>query len=219
MIVVGQRFGIIMVHDESGSEIDLSQTRFYLNYKYLGNASTAGEFIPEKKLKGNVQIVHPACFDQNVNLTEGLKKNATLDIRLKLKEPVIKKEQQNSSLRKELEEMIASCGESLDSLVIPETIPTLNGDEKGYMKFLSEKLIYPRSAIETGKGGTVYIGFMVSEEGVPYCFHMLKGVAGAPELDEEAMRVVQQLPVLTPAMSKGTPVKSVLTLPVKFKLT
>lgn len=216
-MVAGQRFGTITVYDESESEIDLSQTRFYLNHDYLGNANAMGVFLPEKKLKGNVQIIHPACIAQNVNLAEGLKKNATLDIRLKVKEPTGNKKRPYIS-ENGLREMLESCGDSLDTAIIPEITPTLNGDEKGYAKFLSENLIYPQSAIEHGKQGTVYILFMVSEKGVPYCFHLLKGVVGAPELEEEAMRVVQLLPALTPAMSKGIPVKSILTLPVTFKL-
>lgn len=215
LLVVGQRYGLIAVHNESNFEVDLSKTSFYLNDEYLGNADAQGVFVPNKKLKGMLEIVNPSSVTQNINFVEGLKKNETFDIRLKVKEGKKRTLPDKASIN----EMLAVCGDSLDTVIIPETTPTLDGDEKGYAKFLSERIVYPKSAIEKGKEGTVYIGFFVSYEGVPYCFHLLKGVPGASELDEEAMRVAKELPVLVPATNNGKPVKSLLILPVTFKLS
>lgn len=109
-----------------------------------------------------------------------------------------------------------------DSLVhstAHDTVPAAypGGSEK-QLKFIQENVRYPRLAKEKGHMGTVYIQYTVDTTGKVTDAKVLKGVDGAPELEEEALRVVKIFPKHDPARVNGRPIEFVLTYPVKFVL-
>lgn len=87
------------------------------------------------------------------------------------------------------------------------------GIEKMY-QYLSENLHYPSEANENNIQGIVRLHFTVEEDGLITNIEIKKGAY--KYLDQEAMRVVAEMPNWTPSKDEGTPVKSYYNLPLKF---
>lgn len=202
---------MIAVTYDSFAEIDLSKTRIYQNNVFLGYANKEGLFYPSKKLKGELRVEHYMCLP--VYETPGvLGKNEYFNVELEVREFV---EQMQIVLFTTF--IRAKCGDTTEFEYEADEPAVFPGGNNELQKFLSERIIYPESAVESGYEGTVYIGFMVSESGIPDCIQLIRGVKEAPELGEEALRVVRELPAFQPAILKGKPIKSILLLPVVFK--
>jgi TonB family protein len=86
--------------------------------------------------------------------------------------------------------------------------------------FLAEKLIYPTAAAEKRIEGEVKINVVIDTLGQMGAIRIVKKVD--PELDKEALRVVQLLKeegrIWAPAKMQGRKVASEWTIPVKFLL-
>ena len=83
-------------------------------------------------------------------------------------------------------------------------------------KYLRDQLHYPQSAIDQGLSGTVYIAFVISKDGIIQQAKVIRGVGGG--LDQEALRVVGQMPEWKPGKHNGKAVAVNFTLPIKFQL-
>ena len=108
------------------------------------------------------------------------------------------------------------CVEEQDEiLVIAETSASFPGGRKGFAKFLSDNLKYPKGCAE----GTVYVKLVVDKDGtvIKDCVKIAKSID--PALDAEAIRVVRMSPKWTPALQNERPVRQHMRVPVKFKLT
>lgn len=87
------------------------------------------------------------------------------------------------------------------------------------MKWIASNLTYPAIARENGIEGTVYVGFVVEKNGAITDVTVKRGVVGGKVLDDEAVRVVKQMPKWKPGKQNGREVRVLFTLPVKFKLS
>src|ERR1700733_12907118 len=99
-----------------------------------------------------------------------------------------------------------------------EKMPEYPGGEQALSKFVETNINYPQDAIDQNKEGTVNVSFVIDEKG-----KVVKPVAigkqAGHSLDEEAVKIVNQMPAWKPGMVKGKPVKTRLLLPVTFKLS
>lgn len=94
--------------------------------------------------------------------------------------------------------------------------PQFPGD---LFQFLRENIKYPESARSAMAQGTVYLEFMVKENGALADIQQINANAGLhPDLVAEALRVVRAMPPWKPAMKDGKVVKTKYTLPIQFKL-
>lgn len=96
--------------------------------------------------------------------------------------------------------------------VIVDEMPEL----KNMNQFIAENLSYPRGAIENGTSGTVYLSFVVETDGEVSDVKILRGIGDGCE--QEAMRVVKEMPKWKPGKNHGQPVRVLFNLPVKFRL-
>lgn len=101
---------------------------------------------------------------------------------------------------------------------IVESMPEYPGGPDEMHKFIAKNVKYPKSAIEKDKEGTVYVTFVIDTVGNITEARILRGVADAPELDAEALRVVNMMPTWKPGTQNGRKVKTAYNLPIKFKL-
>jgi protein TonB len=85
--------------------------------------------------------------------------------------------------------------------------------------YLKKNMMYPAIAKENGIQGKCYLRFVVNTEGSISDVRVLRGVAGCPECDKEATRVVKNMPKWKPGKMNGKDVKMYFTLPIAFKLT
>jgi periplasmic protein TonB len=95
--------------------------------------------------------------------------------------------------------------------------PEFEGGLKALYQFVAKHLKYPERASYENKGGTVYVKFVVDEEGYVGSLSALNNLGYG--LDEEALRVVGMIPKFkSPAMAGGEPVKVYFQLPICFKV-
>lgn len=86
-------------------------------------------------------------------------------------------------------------------------------------KYFSEQLIYPPSAVEMGIEGTVFVQFVVYEDGSIHGVRVIKGIKGDLACDKEAIRLIQSMPNWNPGMNEqAQAVKVRMNLPVRFRL-
>ncbi|MBL7932466.1 MAG: energy transducer TonB [Bacteroidia bacterium] len=85
-------------------------------------------------------------------------------------------------------------------------------------KFIKENCRYPEEAFAAGVEGTMYVKFVVDENGKVSRLTLLN--TRGYGLDEEALRVVGMLPKFkSPAKMKGQSVKSYYQVPIKFRIS
>ena len=99
---------------------------------------------------------------------------------------------------------------------IPEVLPEYPGGMGELMKYLSMNLRYPKEAQAKGIQGRVVVQFVVNKDGSITDSKVVKAVD--PQLDAEALRVVNAMPHWTPGKQKGEPVRTHFTIPVSFRL-
>lgn len=90
------------------------------------------------------------------------------------------------------------------------------GDEKSFLKWISENVQYPEAARDNGEQGTVLAKFTIDKEGMIKDIEVIRGVS--PALDAEAVRVLESAPAWTAGTKGGDPVNVSYVLPVKFAL-
>lgn len=79
--------------------------------------------------------------------------------------------------------------------------PEFPGGDDALMQFIHTNFIYPDSSIANGESGTVYVQFVVNQDGSVSDIKILKSVS--PLLDAEAIRVISIMPRWTPGQLNG----------------
>ncbi|MDP4202102.1 MAG: energy transducer TonB [Bacteroidota bacterium] len=106
--------------------------------------------------------------------------------------------------RKEVEEIIDAV----------EEMPSF--PEGDVSKYILKHLIYPHKALKDKVQGRVIVQFWVNKDGSIGEVEVLIGLT--PELDDEAVRVVESMPKWKPAFLINTPVRCRYVLAITFKL-
>lgn len=101
---------------------------------------------------------------------------------------------------------------------------TINEDDKPKPEFdlpayFQQSLIYPEQGQKAGIEGRVVVEFSVAKDGSISDVKVIKGKELGGGLPEEAVRVVSNMPRWKPAKLYGQMIRSVMTIPVDFKLT
>ncbi len=99
---------------------------------------------------------------------------------------------------------------------VVESMPEFPGGMGALMTYLAKHIKYPPLAKESGIQGKVFINFVVEPDGSISNVKVLRGIGGG--CDEEAVRVVKNMPKWKPGMQRGKPVRVSFNLPVKFTL-
>jgi len=82
--------------------------------------------------------------------------------------------------------------------------------------YFNKTLEYPKSALKKHTEGKVYVRFVIKKNGDVDDLKLLKGIGEG--CDEEAIKVVEQMPKWNPAFHKGESVASYVTIPIEFTL-
>ena len=105
-------------------------------------------------------------------------------------------------------------GEDVFDMV--EEMPAYPGGMEELMKFLQTHVKYPKEAEEKGLQGRVLVMFVVEKNGSITNAKVVKSVS--PELDAEALHVVNMMPRWTPGKQRGEAVRVKFTIPIVFRL-
>lgn len=103
-----------------------------------------------------------------------------------------------------------------DTLQLPEVMPQFPGGVDALRDFLVSNINYPSESLRNKVQGKVEVSFVVDTLGKVGQLSLLS--SASPELDAEAMRVVQSMPDWTPGMQNGVPMSVRLSLPIEFEL-
>ena len=102
-----------------------------------------------------------------------------------------------------------------DVFQVVEKMPEFEGGVENMMKFLQQNIKYPEEAKKNGTQGRVIVQFVVEKDGSITDAKVVRNVS--PELDAEALRVVESMPKWIPGEQRGEKVRVQFTLPVMFK--
>ena len=96
--------------------------------------------------------------------------------------------------------------EETQAYFIVEEMPEFPGGDIGLRNYLEQNLKYPQIALLNGIQGTVYVSFVINEEGNVVQPKIARSVD--PALDKEALRLVSSLPPLETRKTKWKAGKS-----------
>lgn len=114
-------------------------------------------------------------------------------------------EEKKRQKRKDVEEIIDAV----------EEMPSF--PEGDVSKYIYKHLIYPSKALKDKIQGRVIVQFWVNKDGSIGEVEVVRGLI--PELNDEAVRVVESMPKWKPARQRNQPVRCKYTMPVNFTLT
>ncbi|NNE02940.1 MAG: energy transducer TonB [Eudoraea sp.] len=100
-----------------------------------------------------------------------------------------------------------------ENLSYSETLKCFRAKTKQH---ISEHFKYPQEAYKNNIHGRVLISFVISNEGK---ISNIKTEGGAYILQQEAIRIIELLPVVHPAKHNGKPVKIPYSVPITFNLS
>lgn len=103
-----------------------------------------------------------------------------------------------------------------EPFLIVEKMPEPEGGLEALYKFINKNLKYPAQARRMGIEGTVYVSFVVDENGNMVDINIAKGIGAG--CDEEVLRIFENPPKWHPGKQRGVPVKVRQMIPVKFVL-
>jgi periplasmic protein TonB len=94
--------------------------------------------------------------------------------------------------------------------------PEFPGGEEAMWRYLGNSLIYPEHARQIGLEGTVHVTFVIDEWGNVTKVAVPREIGGG--LDEEAARVIREMPRWSPGKQGGHAVRVAYHLPIVFRL-
>jgi len=98
-----------------------------------------------------------------------------------------------------------------------EEMPEFPGGQSALKDFISQSVNYPEDARKNGIQGRVYVQFVVSKDGSVKDATVIRGVDSS--LDNEALRVVNTMPLWKPGKQRGEAVDVAFTVPIGFALS
>jgi len=116
----------------------------------------------------------------------------------------------------QVKEEVQEADAEVTPFVVVEEMPMFPGGDVELLKYIAEHTQYPEVAKENNIQGKVIIRFCVTSKGGVSQVSVLKGVD--PELDKEAIRVVNTLPTFKPGKQGGKPVPVWYMVPITFTL-
>ena len=100
-----------------------------------------------------------------------------------------------------------------------QVMPEYPGGQTVLNNDLAKNIRYPENMKELGIQGKVYLSFTVEKDGSITDIQVARGISGGKELNEEAVRVLKNLPKkFSPGKMNNKPVRVRLTIPVNFQL-
>ena len=100
--------------------------------------------------------------------------------------------------------------------IVVEAMPAFTGGDAARIKYLNENIKYPEEAIKKKIQGRVFVTFVVEVDGSISDVKLLRGIGGG--CDEEAIRVIENMPKWEPGKQRGEAVRVQFNMPIKFQL-
>ena len=95
-------------------------------------------------------------------------------------------------------------------------VPEFPGGDAALNKYLTENIKYPQTAKDNGVEGVVAVQFIVHTDGTLGTLKIVRMID--PDLEQEAIRVVKNMPAWIPAEKNGQPIEAPAQVNVPFVL-
>lgn len=115
-----------------------------------------------------------------------------------------------------VEQAIETAPVSEEPFLVVEQNPDFPGGTAALQRYLAQNLRYPAPASRANVSGRVFVGFVVNADGSIADVQLLRGIGFG--CDEEAKRVIEQMPQWKPGKQAGRAVRVRFTLPIVFAL-
>lgn len=97
-----------------------------------------------------------------------------------------------------------------------DVVPTFPGGNGAMMRFINSERRYPQKAYENAIEGRVLCSFVVEADGTLSHLNVLRGVEES--LNNEALRIISQMPAWNPGLIDDEKVAVYCILPIPFRL-
>ncbi len=99
---------------------------------------------------------------------------------------------------------------------VVEIMPVFPGGDVGLMTYLKNNMKYPEQAKQKNIQGRVFVNFIISSKGKVLFPYVVRGLDTS--CNDEAIRLIKNMPLWKPGKQKGKAVMVRYNLPVKFAL-
>ncbi|MES2810782.1 MAG: energy transducer TonB [Bacteroidota bacterium] len=106
--------------------------------------------------------------------------------------------------------------DTTEVFAVVERQPEFPGGIEVFLKFIGNNIQYPATARANGTQGKVFVSFVVEKDGSIQKAKIVRPLS--PDLDAEALRIVNASPKWKPGENNGFPVRALFTLPITFKI-
>jgi protein TonB len=97
-------------------------------------------------------------------------------------------------------------------------MPEFPGGVSELYSFLQENIFYPDRMKTLGIEGTVYVSFVIEEDGSISRVALERGIESGDELNKIALKAIQKMPNWIPGRSGNASVAVKQTIPIQFSL-
>jgi periplasmic protein TonB len=99
-----------------------------------------------------------------------------------------------------------------------EVSPTFPGGQDALSNYINNNITYPQTAIDNGVNGTIHVSFVVDEKGKVVNPQVIDNKNLNDGLNEETLKMFNNMPLWEPGLVKGRKVKTRMELPISFQL-
>jgi protein TonB len=99
-------------------------------------------------------------------------------------------------------------------IFVTDPVPSYPGGIDSLRAFIKKNLKYPKGRVDYV--GTVYVGFLVQEDGSTTDFKVIKGLCEV--CDKNAIETLEKMPKWIPALIDEKPIRTRMIVPVKYEL-
>ena len=111
---------------------------------------------------------------------------------------------------------VEEAADTTEAFMVIENMPQFPGGDEAMFEFFRNNVTYPENCIADSIQGRVIATFIVEKDGSITDIEVVRSVH--PDLDAEAVRVINAMPAWNPGTQRGKPVRVMYTIPVLFKL-
>ncbi|MCF8424868.1 MAG: TonB family protein [Bacteroidia bacterium] len=215
----GKPDGEIVLYYEGGA---IASKSMFKNFKREGEYSEYyenGNVKTKASFKAGNQVGEILYFDKEGNSSKHSEEERY--VASKQQQDKLDNDKQLAS-NSEVNNNSVNSNKSTDKQIysIIEEMPTFIGGEAELNRFIAKYIKYPVEAMEGGIQGTVYLRFVIENDGEISNIEVLKRnvTGGYKGLDNEAIRVVKSMPKWNAGKQGGKTVRSYYNLPVNFQL-
>jgi TonB family protein len=183
-------------------------------FKKMINSMKLRNFLPLASILAAVLLLS-ACNSNNSDKKVGTQKAPDPEVSAEPAKP--KKGKASVATRNATSEKITKDKEGI--YLSAEVLPAYPGGEGVLSNYISENISYDPDAIQNNQQGTVMVSFVVDEKGdITMAKVSDKNNNVDDALEQEAIRVVSQMPKWEPGTVNGKKVKTWMHLPITFRI-